>query len=58
MSITPIGYNSSPRVLIILALLLILTLNNQQINFPFLITDLRDINVLIGHKFIKHYNIA
>ena len=56
--ITPTGYNGSPGVSITSALLLTLTLDNRRINFPFLVTDLGGTDVLIGRKFMEHYDIA
>ena len=55
--IVPTGYNGEPGEPITLALLLTLTIDRRQINFPFLVTNLGGNDVLIGRKFLEHYNL-
>ena len=56
--ITPTGYNGKPGSTIDVALLLTLSLNNRHIKFPFLVTDLGRDDIIIGRKFLEHYDIT
>ena len=55
--ITPTGYNGLAGEPIRYALLLTLTIDKRRINFPFLITSLGSNDVLIGRKFLEHYDL-
>lgn len=55
--IFPTGYNGQPGAPIEYALLLTLTIDHRRINFPFLVTELGGTDILIGRKFMKHYDI-
>lgn len=55
--IVPTGYNGQSGSPITVALLLTLTIDRRRINFPFLVTDLGQTDVLIGRKFLEHYDI-
>ncbi|CAL3962080.1 unnamed protein product [Diplocarpon coronariae] len=55
--ITPTGYNGLEGETIRFAVLLTLTIDRRRINFPFLITSLGATDVLIGRKFLEHYDL-
>lgn len=55
--IVPTGYNGKPGTPIELALILTFVLDLRRINFPFLVTDLGHTDVLIGRKFLEHYDL-
>ena len=55
--IVPTGYNGNSGSPITKVVLLTLTINKRRINFPFLITDLGSTDVLIGRKFLEHYDL-
>ncbi len=55
--IVPTGYNGQSGSPITVALLLTLMIDGRRINFPFLVTDLGHTDVLIGRKFLEHYDI-
>lgn len=55
--IVPTGYNGKPGTPITVAILLTLTIDRRRINFPFLVTDLGHTDVLIGRKFLEHYDL-
>ncbi|KAG9244403.1 hypothetical protein BJ878DRAFT_567608 [Calycina marina] len=57
-SIVPSGYNGRNGSPITVALLLTLTIDKCRINFPFIVTDLGSTDMLIGRKFLEHYDIA
>ena len=55
--IVPTGYNGRKGKPIDTAVLLTLTIDRRRINFPFLVTDLGNTDVLIGRKFLEHYDL-
>lgn len=55
--IVPTGYNGRSGKPITSAALLTLTIDKRRINFPFLITDLGSTDILIGRKFLEHYDL-
>lgn len=55
--IVPTGYNGQAGRAITLALLLSLTIDKRRVNFPFLVTELGGTDVLIGRKFLEHYDL-
>ena len=55
--IVPTGYNGKPGKPITAAILLTMTIDRRRINFPFLVTDLGSTDVLIGRKFLEHYDL-
>ncbi|EKD19704.1 hypothetical protein MBM_01656 [Drepanopeziza brunnea f. sp. 'multigermtubi' MB_m1] len=56
--IVPTGYNGALGDPITYVILLTLTIDRRRINFPFLVTNLGSTDVLIGRKFIAHYDIG
>ena len=55
--IVPTGYNGQSGSPITVALLLTMTIDHRRINFPFLVTNLGHTDVLIGRKFLEHYDL-
>ena len=55
--IIPTGYNGEPGEPISFAILLSLTIDRRRVNFPFLVTNLGSTDVLIGRKFLQHYDL-
>ncbi len=55
--IVPTGYNGEEGTAITHAVLLTLTIDKRRINFPFLVTELGSTEVLIGRKFLEHYDL-
>ena len=51
------NYNSKKSKLIDTAVLLTLTIDRRRINFPFLVTDLSNTDVLISQKFLEYYDL-
>lgn len=49
--ITPKGYNGQPGPIISHFIVLILTIDQRQVNVPFLITELGQHDVIIGNNF-------
>lgn len=55
--IVPNGYDGKSGKPITSVILLTLTIDRRRINFPFLVTDLGSTDVLIGRKFMEHYDL-
>ena len=53
----PIGFDGKTGTRIERIVILILSLDQRRISFPFLITDLGSHDIIIGRKFLAHYDI-